>query len=572
MLLPLLLACAPKAPPVDASAEPAPAPVPVLVAADPRPAADGLTELADLRVGERVTPVTFWPLARTGQVYGDGPPWGTLVDQHGAPLVADGKPVICENPDYVGVLEAHGKTWMLNHFECSPSAIYLSELQPAAGGAWTITRSRPIPAPGDGAFNELCSGDITPWNTLLSGEEYETDAPLLVDGRIPESVPGKQGRMWDYSEYPEWARFLGEGARPSPYGNGWVVETELLDADGGTRSTKRLAMGRFSHELGLVMPDRRTVYLTDDGSHGIFAMFVADRPGDLRAGRLYLAKLAWQGELAIGEPVGIEWLDAGHADEDTLRQALTDGLAFDDLFERRPLDETCTGDWFPHRAPQSVDQCLRLKDGQEQLASRFETRRFAARLGATTELEKSEGLALDEDRRQLYLALTRFKSGTLAGDPPFPGRDHIRLPRQACGAVLRLALGSVEGIDSPWVATGAVVALAGSDPGSHEATDCVEPGIAEPDNITWAPGLDRLLIAEDTDRAPNRLWAWGDDGLVPLVAAPGMPPDGRMAEVSGLSWVVLDGQGYATVAIQHAGGQPALIGLVGPFPVQGTGD
>ena len=40
-----------------------------------------------------------------------------------------------------------------------------------------------------------------------------------------------------------------------------------------------------------VMPDKRTVYITDDSTNGMFLKFVADAAGDLSSGRLYAAKM-----------------------------------------------------------------------------------------------------------------------------------------------------------------------------------------------------------------------------------------------------------------------------------------
>ena len=39
-----------------------------------------------------------------------------------------------------------------------------------------------------------------------------------------------------------------------------------------------------------VMPDWKTVYITDDFTNGILAMFVASKAGDLSCGTLYAAK------------------------------------------------------------------------------------------------------------------------------------------------------------------------------------------------------------------------------------------------------------------------------------------
>lgn len=49
-------------------------------------------------------------------------------------------------------------------------------------------------------------------------------------------------------------------------------------------------MGRFSHEAAQVMPDGRTVYLTDDFSGGCFFKFVANTFGDYSTGQLFAYK------------------------------------------------------------------------------------------------------------------------------------------------------------------------------------------------------------------------------------------------------------------------------------------
>lgn len=43
-------------------------------------------------------------------------------------------------------------------------------------------------------------------------------------------------------------------------------------------------MGRKSNEMGLVMPDNRTVYMADDGTNTAQYKFVADKAGDLSSG------------------------------------------------------------------------------------------------------------------------------------------------------------------------------------------------------------------------------------------------------------------------------------------------
>jgi hypothetical protein len=53
---------------------------------------------------------------------------------------------------------------------------------------------------------------------------------------------------------------------------------------------KILPLGRIAFEMGLVMPDNRTVYMADDGTNVGFFKFVADTPGNLMSGSLYAAK------------------------------------------------------------------------------------------------------------------------------------------------------------------------------------------------------------------------------------------------------------------------------------------
>ena len=44
------------------------------------------------------------------------------------------------------------------------------------------------------------------------------------------------------------------------------------------------AMGRKSNEMGVVMPDQRTVYMSDDGTNTAQYKFIADQKADLSSG------------------------------------------------------------------------------------------------------------------------------------------------------------------------------------------------------------------------------------------------------------------------------------------------
>lgn len=567
MLLPLLIACAtpPAAPPAPEPAAPAETARPIIrfQAAAPREGAEGQV-LASATYAGQPLPFDWHVLLREGSSYGDLP-FGTVVDRLGRPL-PEGKTGTCGSPDFNGLFDAFGATWLLTHLECAPAALWLSRLERVEGGGFTVASARPLDLSAVGGANNLCAGSLTPWGTALSGEEYETNAALVQDGQIITPVPGlAAGRSYaDWSSYPDFARYMA-GEPTSPYRNGWMVETKLLTAAGDVSVVKHGAMGRFSHETGAVMPDRRTVYLSDDQSHAIFGMFVADQPGDLSAGTLYAAR--WSG---TERDMSLSWVSLGHATDAQVSAAIDAGVSFDQLFEHSaPTEQGCPEGLTLVRGSQYVDGCLKVKPGQEALASRLETRRAAALLGATVELHKSEGLAFDPEGRTLYLATTRIGGGMLLGEPP--NADGLALAENPCGAVWAFELAgdatdtAGAPIDSPWVARRARVAVAGEPDGNG----CSPTSISEPDNIAFMAGHGVLLIGEDTDRAPNKLWAWQDGALVPIYAAPGFPD--HPGEVTGLQWVPdAGGAAWITVSVQRPGGQPAISGVLGPFPTPAT--
>ncbi len=83
---------------------------------------------------------------------------------------------------------------------------------------------------------------------------------------------------------------------------GWMVE---VDAANAKAVQKSYAMGRFSHEGGWAMPDKKTVYLTDDYIPGsCLFKFVADKENDYSQGTLSAYKHSADGN--SGQWVEIE--------------------------------------------------------------------------------------------------------------------------------------------------------------------------------------------------------------------------------------------------------------------------
>jgi len=513
------------------------------------------------------------------QVYARGDDgFGDLVDSAGQPVDR-----VCNNQDFNALFEAQGHPWLVSHFECTPGAVYLTRLAQDEAGMLTPEFNKRVDFSAIGGVWNPCAGQISPWGTHIGSEEYEPNAR-----KVPVSM---EEDGWDYRSWSQQEDFLPDGDKLNPYLYGWVPEIEITSAEGDSTVVKHKALGRLSHEIAYVLPDQRTVYMSDDGGAGGFFMFVADAPGDLSAGYLYAAR--WKQTFDKPIQADLRWINLGHADDASIDGLIADGVGFDDLFEVAEPDGFRCPDGFRFTHTDYVKECLRLRPPSEKVpdpklaASRLETRRYAATLAATTEFEKGKGVAYDPASGTVYLALSKVqrRMEVEEGAPD----DHIQLPKNGCGVILagETANGVLDTgrqlIGSAKVITGFEVAIAGTplDEPDARGNRCLESGIANPDNIAFLPGYDLLMVAEDTSKhAVAALWAYEmrrSVGKRVLVA----PPHG---EITGIHWSPnIGGHGYLSVAVQHPwraekldesklpdfitpADQRSLTGLIGPFP------
>jgi secreted PhoX family phosphatase len=133
-----------------------------------------------------------------------------------------------------------------------------------------------------------CGGALTSKGTILTAEEIfdyfdsneKINTPdIRFDLTNPEA--GYQDSFYTIpADYPEF----GGQKIPLHKNFGFMVEA---DVDKAVALHKCYHMGCFSHESAVIMPDNRTVYLTDDYAPACLFKFVADHPNDYRAGNLY---------------------------------------------------------------------------------------------------------------------------------------------------------------------------------------------------------------------------------------------------------------------------------------------
>ena len=137
-----------------------------------------------------------------------------------------------------------------------------------------------------------CSGGMTPWGTILSCEENFDH----FYGDRSYSRHGSTGKISTAACLYGWETV--ESRPPEHYG--WVVE---IDPRSGS-ARKLTSLGRFGHEAATVTQGRGkrcVVYMGDDQPDRCIYKFIADRPGTLDHGTLYVA------QLETGRWIPLDW-------------------------------------------------------------------------------------------------------------------------------------------------------------------------------------------------------------------------------------------------------------------------
>lgn len=474
----------------------------------------------------------------------DGSVYGQIKDKNGTDLF------VSNYNEFTSFLPIDDRLFAVSQFESIPGGLHLVELnQDSTTGELSPVSTMMIDMSHlEGGYNH-CAGIVTPWNTHLAAEEYEPDAG---------SRSASTGEIDSF--YDQIEQYHGEGSLLSvnPYWYGYPVEVavSIQDSEAAATVVKHYAAGRMSIEVPYVMPDRRTMYLTDDGTNGGLYMFVADEAEDLSSGHLYAMK--WdQTDAGSDDNAGmgaadISWISLGHATSDEVEALITgdDALEFSDIFEKvEDVDGECPLGYssINHKGSQ---ECLNLKDGMELAASRLETRRYAALMGATVEMRKEEGFTYNPHNHKAYMAISDIARGMLNGNSrDAGGENHMRLSEEnSCGGIYELALGSNDEIGSEFV----VGQMAGLIAGVEHGSACDIDGLAGPDNVAYV-GYNTLIITEDTDdHANNFVWAYDleADSMTRIFSAP------TGAENTGpYMFHNINGFAYITNVVQHPAGE-----------------
>jgi uncharacterized protein len=549
---------------------------------------------------ETLLNVDYHILARSGDEFGDVA-FGQLVNSEGQPLYSeDGTRKISDSNEFTSLLPIGDRLFSISQIESRPGAMFMMELdQNKENGELSVKKMWQLDMSNINGGWVHCAGSVTPWNTHLASEEYEPDARSLVTGA---------DALADSYSAPFLEYYDNDPTKWNAYHLGWPIEVSVDASQTAPEATltKHYSVGRLAFELSYVMPDQKTMYLTDDGTNVGFYMYVADTAGSLTAGNLYAMK--WNQTSAEGQGAAdLTWIPLGHATDADIK-AYVDGdkvATFADIFETAAATEGACPATFTSVNQNGIGQeCLKVKEGMEVVASRLETRRYAAMMGATTEMRKEEGVTFDPTRNKLYVAISEigrgmedFKSnGSASNSYDLGGSNDIKLAGyNKCGGVYQLDVATDTTIGSDYVAknisglvqgiptsagTGTTIAaVANPADFANGMNKCHIDGIANPDNVTYMSGHDQLIIGEDTGDGHQNDVIWAYDLTAGSLARIQTTPYG--SETTSPYWYPnINGWAYLTSVVQHPYGESdgdkdtgtgenrAYTGYVGPFPAK----
>lgn len=289
---------------------------------------------------------------------------------------------------------------------------------PAAGSDLLKTSVDPTGAKVLGTFNN-CSGGVTPWGTVLSGEEnfnqyfggVAADATVQARGKryglgFPGAGQGEMPRRWETFD-----KRFDVAAEPNESNRfGYVIEVDPWDPTG--TPVKHSAMGRFKHESA-------NIYVTKDGT------VVAYSGDDERFEYMYKfvsAKKIQPGNTAAARKANMTILDEG-----TLYVAKLTGdhAGQVDGSGKVPSDKGFTGkgQWIPLLQTGADGKGKSLVEGMSAEEVAVFTRLAGDKVGAT-KMDRPEDFEPNPLTGKVYVALTNNKNrgdeGKAAADEANP--------------------------------------------------------------------------------------------------------------------------------------------------------
>ena len=554
---------------------------------------DMVTASATVTIDGETYPVDYLSLLKSGDRIGNEV-FGQIVDQDNQPVYQeDGTPFISSATDFSSMLQVEfeetSRLYTITNFESLPGAMYLTRFgQISDTGLLSPSETGNISFQNAGGVWKPSGGSVTPWGAHLSGEKHEPDARKFQEAQSIAAVDPDIIQMLRYFDKSDSLDLDNVKTLFNPYLYGHPVEVAIDAESGEINVSKRYALGRFSVEKAYVMPDEKTVYMSDSKSNGGLFLFVADDKGNLSSGNLFAAK--WKQEDSYdGGSADIEWIELGHATEKEIRASAGQRIRFTDIFNVSQFDQTtntCPEGFTSVNTGEAGPECLQVRVGMEVVASRLETRRYAAILGATTEFGALEGITYDPDG-SLYVAVNQINKGmedSMNNDKvddryDSGGENHIQLPYNSCGCIYGLKLKKSDKVDSDYAADNMFSELCGearnygSNDLYHDNT-CDVDNIANPNNLTFIPGYRTLVIGEVSESGQGHLndavWTYHvkEGQLIRIQTAPTWGKSTSpyfYPDIGGYSYLMSIIQSHYNKEDPNVDAK-GIVGFIGPMP------
>lgn len=488
--------------------------LPATLPDSPVPASDAEKQLVTSAIGQ------YQVLGQTGDTFDGG-----LEKGLGHIYTLDGNTLVLENdmPDFNGfVSTGNGEGYLFSNWEELPGGMSRMKLERDEVGMWSVTDAMMLDFSPVWGTAANCFGSMSPWNTPLTSEEWVVDSS--VDSTTnpswnnPDVVAtnARISRMWEMTA-PDV---------PNPYNYGYIAEvTEPLAAE--PVIVKHYTLGRYEHENSTVMPDGKTVYLSQDDTGGVLFKFVADVAEDLSAGTLYAAKLTQDEGQNDPATTGfdVQWIELASGDNLTIRAWIDqfNGLGTDDYVEGESSYMTMADvqAWADGDAtyPTVANGGGKVTAGapMDDRVAFLESRAAAKLKGATAEWRKLEGISVNHKRAKeavegvdtiadevvenayVYIGISDIDNTMTDGE----GDMQLSTRVKDCGGVYRARLEA--GYDITRIEP---VVMGGTYRSSLTGAErCDVSQLSQPDNVI-VMNDGRILIGEDGFQENNTLWMY----------------------------------------------------------------
>ena len=452
------------------------------------PELDASSQPSEVWHGIRTGYGEYQVLLQTGDALSDGRLAGGIYS------VNDGQQILLsQKPDFNAFIPTNedGTTGFLyTAWEDRPAGISQVEIQwNPTSNQWDVLSSQMLNLSSINGGWVLCFGTVSPWGSPLFSEELYFDD--TEDWNNPNyRYHNDQVRLETYL-----------GNYPNPYDYGFIIEMEEAETS-SPELTRHYTMGRYSHENAQVMPDNKTVFLSDDGYDTVLYKFIADTAGDLSKGTLYAAKLT-QDDTYDSSTTGfdVDWIELGSSSNSEILSWIDDydGITTDDYVtgQNSYISDQEINDWAEGRLNQDLNNDGIIGYSLDDRVAFLETRKAAAALGATDEWNKMEGVVYNPQAPDYaYLAMSNIDRAMT------DGQGDIDVSSNYCGIVYRMPVLDDYDIDriDPVIIGGPYT--------SSAQYECDINNLAGPDNLLVLND-GSILVGEDTRKHEyNTVWLW----------------------------------------------------------------